>query len=367
MKITVELIREKLSALQHPAKEADIVSLGMVQRVSVKENRIEVMLAFEKATDPFMGSIEKAVKNLISELAPETQVVVGSSVLKQPAPKKEPESQPAGIKNIIAVASGKGGVGKSTIAANLAVALAADGYTVGLVDADIFGPSIPKMFGIENAHPDTIEKDGRQMMVPVEKFGIKLLSVGFFVEPDSALVWRGPMASGALKQLITEAEWGNLDYLIVDTPPGTSDIHLTLVQTVAVTGALIVSTPQQVALADARKGINMFRSKGIDVPVLGLVENMSWFTPAELPENKYFIFGKEGCKKLSDELGIPLLGQIPLVQSVCESGDNGRPDIALSHSQLGEAFRNLAAETVKQIEMRNVNIAPTKIVEIKHQ
>ncbi|NLA23549.1 MAG: Mrp/NBP35 family ATP-binding protein [Bacteroidales bacterium] len=368
MKITVEQIREQLANVKHPEKNSDIISLNMVQGVFVKGNDIEVMLSFEKPNDPFMGTLEKSVKDLLTKFAgSDYQVFVGSSIPKKQTPQMQPEIQPAGIKNIIAVASGKGGVGKSTIAANLAVALAADGHSVGLIDADIFGPSVPKMFGLEDAKPEVVEKDGKQLMLPIQKFGIKILSVGFYVEPDSALIWRGPMASNAFKQLIQDADWGELDFLIIDTPPGTSDIHLTMVQNLAITGAVIVSTPQQVALADARKGINMFRSKDINVPVLGLVENMSWFTPEELPENKYYIFGKEGAKNLAEEFNIPLLAQIPLVQSVCESGDSGQPITALTHTALGEAFRNLAIETMKQVDERNLNIEPTKIVEIKHE
>jgi len=365
MEITVDSLKEQLSQIQYPDKNTDIVSLGMVQRISVKEYKIEITLVFDKATDPFMGSIEKKCSEKISHFCGnEYSVNVGSSVKKHAAPPKAIKSAALNVKNIIAVASGKGGVGKSTIASNLAVALSIDGYKVGLLDADIFGPSIPKLFGLEGYTPSVEKIDGKEMIVPAEKFGVKILSVGFFVDPDSALIWRGPMASGALKQLITDVAWGELDFLIVDTPPGTSDIHLTLVQTVAVTGAVIVSTPQQVALADARKGISMFRSENINVPVIGLVENMSWFAPAELPENKYYIFGKEGCKKLAEELHIPLLAQIPLVQSICEAGDSGKPDHALGHSALAEAIRNMASETVHQIEQRNANLPPTQIVEI---
>ena len=266
------------------------------------------------------------------------------------------------VKNVIAVSSGKGGVGKSTVAANLAVALSKLGYKVGLLDADIFGPSVPKMFQVEDARPYAEIVDGRDLIVPIEKYGIELLSIGFFVDPDQATLWRGGMASNALKQLVGDAKWGDLDYFILDTPPGTSDIHLTLLQTLAITGAVIVSTPQQVALADARKGINMYMNDKVNVPILGLVENMSWFTPAELPENKYYIFGKEGTKKLAEELNVPLLGQIPIVQSICENGDKGTPVALDENSVTGQAFLELARNVVAQTEKRNAELAPTQIV-----
>ena len=268
------------------------------------------------------------------------------------------------VKNIIAVSSGKGGVGKSTVAANLAVALAAEGYKVGLVDADIFGPSIPKMFGCEEAQPYMEQIDGKDFIVPVEKYGVKLLSIGFFVDPASATVWRGPMASNALKQMVEQGFWDELDYMLIDLPPGTSDIHLTLVQTVALTGAIVVSTPQQVALADAIKGINMFESPGIQVPVLGLVENMAWFTPAELPDHKYYIFGREGAKQLAEQRGLRLLGEIPVVQSICDGGDAGKPVALNADSITGTAFRQLADEVVKAVEE---NHDPAKRVRVTRQ
>ena len=269
------------------------------------------------------------------------------------------------VKNIIGISSGKGGVGKSTVAANLAVALAKLGYKVGLLDADIFGPSMPKMFQVEDARPYAEQIDGRDLIIPIEKYGIKLLSIGFFVDPDQATLWRGGMASNALKQLIGDANWGELHYFILDTPPGTSDIHLTLVQTLAITGAVIVSTPQQVALADARKGINMYTNDKVNVPILGLIENMSWFTPAELPENKYYLFGREGAKQLAEDMNVPLLGQIPIVQSICENGDKGTPAALDETTITGRAFLELAENVVKQTEKRNAEQAPTHIVELK--
>jgi ATP-binding protein involved in chromosome partitioning len=270
-----------------------------------------------------------------------------------------------GVKNVIAISSGKGGVGKSTVSANLAVALAGMGFRVGLLDADIFGPSMPKMFQVENERPYAESVNGRDMIAPVEKYGVKLLSMGFFIDPDQATVWRGGMASNALKQLIADGNWGELDYLLIDLPPGTSDIHLTIVQTVALTGAVVVSTPQQVALADARKGINMFVNEKVNVPILGLVENMAWFTPAELPQNKYYIFGREGVKLLAEQMNVPLLGQIPIVQSICDAGDAGTPVALDTDSITGRAFMQLAAALVRQVDKRNIEAAPTKIVDVK--
>ena len=271
------------------------------------------------------------------------------------------------VKNIIAVSSGKGGVGKSTVSANLAIALARLGYKVGLLDTDIFGPSMPKMFGVEDERPYAIDKDGRQLIVPVERYGVKLLSIGFFVDPDTATLWRGGMATSALKQLIADADWGDLDYFILDTPPGTSDIHLTLLQTLAITGAVIVSTPQKVALADARKGIDMYENDKVNVPILGLVENMAYFTPAELPENKYYIFGKDGASNLAKEKKVPLLAQIPIVQSICEGGDNGEPAATKVDSVMGQAFLSLAQAVVTVVNRRNKELAPTKIVDVNNE
>ncbi|MGD2034389.1 MAG: Mrp/NBP35 family ATP-binding protein, partial [Bacteroidales bacterium] len=277
-------------------------------------------------------------------------------------PKQEDTPLPL-VKNIIAIASGKGGVGKSTVAANLAIAFANTGATVGLIDADIFGPSIPKMLGLENERPGVTNVRGKDLLVPLEKHGVKVLSIGFFVDPQDATVWRGPMASNALKQLMTDANWEELEYLFVDLPPGTSDIHLTLVQSVAVTGAIIVSTPQDIALADVIKGVNMFRNQTINVPVLGLIENMSWFTPEELPDHKYYIFGKEGGVRLAKQLQIPLLGQIPLVQSIREGSDNGQP-VVMSKNIVSEAFKRIAGELRLQIIKRNTTMSATNKVEI---
>jgi ATP-binding protein involved in chromosome partitioning len=269
-----------------------------------------------------------------------------------------------GVKNLIAIASGKGGVGKSTVAVNLAIALAKTGAKVGLIDADIFGPSIPKMFGAEDIKPSGVRVDGKERIQPISKFGVSFLSIGFFVATEDAVIWRGPMASNALKQLITDGNWGTLDYLLFDLPPGTSDIHLTLVQTVPVSGAIIVTTPQNVALADVIRGVNMFKGKGVDVPVLGLIENMAWFTPEELPENKYYIFGKEGGVKLAQKLELPLLGQIPIVQGIRESGDSGNPAAFDENSEVGKAFAEIAANVIRETDKRNANLDPTKKVKV---
>ena len=270
-----------------------------------------------------------------------------------------------GVKNIIAIASGKGGVGKSTVAVNLAVALAKTGATVGLIDADIFGPSIPLMFGEEEAHPEIEVVEGREMIVPVEKYGVKILSIGFFGAKENALIWRGPVASNALKQLIVQGLWGELDYMLIDLPPGTSDIHLTTVQTIPVTGSVIVTTPQDVALADVIKGVSMFKSKSIDVPVLGIIENMSWFTPEELPDNKYYIFGKDGGKNMAQYMEIPFLGQIPIVMSIREGGDSGVPVAWNENSVAGKSFIELAHNVIQQLEYRNANLKPTERVHVK--
>jgi ATP-binding protein involved in chromosome partitioning len=359
-------ILNALSKIIHPDRKKDIVSLGMITEVESGENGISITLSPEKSNDPFISSIRSTIVRtlkevlgadaVINEINVKPKVIVGKQVEK-------PHDVLPGVSNIIAVASGKGGVGKTTIAVNLAVSLSRMGYKTGLLDADIFGPSVPKMFNEEKYRPEVRREKDTDHIIPLMKFGVKVLSTGFFVDPADAVIWRGPMASNFLKQLITLGDWGQLDFLLVDLPPGTSDIHLTLVQEVPVTGAIIISTPQEVALADAVKGIAMFRSNKIDVPVLGLVENMSWFTPAELPENKYYIFGKEGCMKLAEKMKIPLLGQIPIVQGICEGSDNGEP-VALGDSISGKAFLSLAVELVKRVGERNKDHRPTVKLEI---
>lgn len=355
---------DALATVRYPGTGKNLVEADMVaDNLRIDGMTVSFSLTFEKPTDPFMKSMVKAAETAIhTYVSPEVEVTITTESRQAARPevgKLLPE-----VKNVIAVSSGKGGVGKSTVAANLAVALAKMGYKVGLLDADIFGPSVPKMFQVEDAKPYSENIGGRDLIVPVEKYGLKLLSIGFFVRPDQATLWRGGMASNALKQLVGDAAWGELDYFILDTPPGTSDIHLTLLQTLAITGTVIVSTPQQVALADARKGVDMYTNDKVNVPILGLVENMAWFTPAELPENKYYIFGKEGCKQLAEELDVPLLGQIPIVQSICENGDKGTPVALDENSVTGRAFLQLAAAVVRQVDKRNVEMAPTQIVEV---
>lgn len=325
---------------------------------------VSVVLEFPRDTDPFLKSTVKAAEAAIKYHCGKDVVVDIQTEFKS-KPRPEVGKLLPQVKNVVAVSSGKGGVGKSTVSANLAIALARLGYKVGLLDADIFGPSMPKMFKVEDARPYAVNVDDRDLIEPIEAYGVKLLSIGFFVSPETATLWRGGMASNALKQLIADADWGELDYLILDTPPGTSDIHLTLLQTLAITGAIIVSTPQQVALADARKGIDMYRNEKVNVPILGLVENMAWFTPAELPENRYYIFGKEGCKQLAEDMQVPLLAQIPLVQGICDSGDQGTPAALNSDTATGLAFINLAQSVVTVVNKRNRELPKTQIVGIK--
>ncbi|MBD8040691.1 Mrp/NBP35 family ATP-binding protein [Phocaeicola sp. Sa1CVN1] len=362
MTLYPKLILDALATVRYPGNGKNIVEAEMVaDNMRIDGMKVSFSLVFEKPTDPFMKSVVKSAETAIHTYVSKDVEVTITTESRQAA-RPEPGKMLPQVNNVIAVSSGKGGVGKSTIAANLAVALSKLGYKVGLLDADIFGPSVPKMFQVEDARPYAETIGGRDLIVPIEKYGIKLLSIGFFVDPDQPTLWRGGMASNALKQLVGDADWGDLDYFVLDTPPGTSDIHLTLLQTLAITGAVIVSTPQEVALADARKGINMYMNDKVNVPILGLVENMSWFTPAELPENKYYLFGKEGTRRLAEELHVPLLGQIPIVQSICEHGDEGTPVALDDDSVTGQAFLELARNVVAQTEKRNAELAPTEIV-----
>src|SRR5574344_29831 len=365
MTIYPKLITDALATVTYAGTKKNLVESNMVaEDIRIDGMSVSFTLIFDRPTDPFLKSTVKAAEAAIHyHVGKDVQVTINVETVKQARPevgKLLPQ-----VKNIIAVSSGKGGVGKSTVAANLAIALARLGYKVGLLDADIFGPSVPKMFNIEKERPMAVQKDGRDLIQPIEKYGIKGLSIGFFVNPDTATLWRGGMASNALKQLIGDADWGELDYFVLDTPPRTSDIHLTLLQTLAITGAVIVSTPQNVALADARKGIDMYQNDKVNVPILGLVENMAWFTPAELPENKYFIFGKDGCKNLAKEMNVPLLAQIPIVQSICESGDAGEPAAVKVDTASGQAFLAFAQAVVTETNKRNREKQPTKIVDIK--
>ena len=368
MAIYPQLIIDALKNVRYPGTGQDIVTAGMVaDDIRIEGMKVSFSLVTEKVNDPFIRSLVKMAEQAILSLDKEIDIVGNIAVKSKQAPKPALPDLLPGVKNIIAVASGKGGVGKSTVCTNLAVALAQKGYKVGLLDADIFGPSVPKMLNVENSAPNLEKKDGRDLIIPIENYGVKMLSIGFFVNRDDAVVWRGAMASNALKQLIGDADWGELDYFLIDFPPGTSDIHLTLVQTIAITGAVIVSTPQEVALADARKGISMFTGDKVNVPILGLVENMAWFTPAELPENKYYIFGKEGCKRLAEEQGYELLGQIPVVQSIREGGDDGKPVALNRDSVTGMAFSELADKVIASVDKRNSELPETHIVEVKRK
>lgn len=375
MTLYPRLIQEVLATVRYPGNGKSLIENDMLaDNIRIDGNKVSFSLIFDKPTDPFIKSVVRSAEATLKQaLGPELEIEGNIRVeYRKPAAPK-PEKPLPGVKNIIGVSSGKGGVGKSTVAANLAVALAAKGYKVGLLDADIFGPSIPKMFGVEGEQLYMVNQEGRDWIEPVEKYGIKMLSIGFVVDRDKPVLWRGGMASNALKQLITDAYWGELDYFLIDMPPGTSDIHLTLVQTLPITGAVVVSTPQEVALADARKGIAMFRQDQINVPVLGIVENMAWFTPAPHPDEKYYIFGKEGAKRLAEEMDTPLLAQIPLVADICESGDAGAPSsISLtagldgttaSASPQAVAFGRLAERVVEECERRNQELPPTETVQ----
>lgn len=350
-------INNALRNVLFPGSDKNIVDLDMVQGIRITGNEVAFTLVFQRSNDPNVPVVKSLCVQALKKYVDKDIQVAGNITVRSVHDMERPVLP--GVKNIVAVASGKGGVGKSTVSVNLAVALAQTGATVGLIDADIFGPSVPKMFAEEDAQPMGEKVGNRDMILPVEKYGVKLLSIGFFVNPNDAVVWRGPMASNALKQLIVDAKWGPLDYLLIDLPPGTSDIHLTLMQTVPVTGAVIVTTPQDVALADVIKGVNMFRGKSVDVPVLGIVENMSWFTPEELPENRYYIFGKDGGKKMAEELGLPLLGQIPIVQGIREGGDNGLPAAIGDNPLTVSAFKELAAGVETAVAQRNNEQPPT--------
>lgn len=361
--ITKEQVLAALGNVDDPDLKKDLVTLNMITDVAIEGKKVSFTVVLTTPACPMKELIHNACVNAIKyyvDQDAEVEVTMTANVNSGRVTERE---MLPGVKNIIAIASGKGGVGKSTVAANLAVALAQTGAKVGLIDADIYGPSQPIMFGVEHERLFVKEMDGRQVMEPIEKYGVKLLSIGFLTDPNQAIVWRGPMASKALKQLFADADWGELDYMLIDLPPGTGDIHLTLVSAVPVTGVVIVSTPQNVALADARKGIGMFVMPAINVPVLGLVENMAYFTPAELPENKYFIFGKDGCKNLAEELNIPFLGQIPLVQSVCESGDSGKPIVLDDSNPATIAFYAMARNVAQQVSIRNAHYKPTEPVQ----
>ena len=361
MELTKENLLKALSKVIDPDLKKDLVTLGMIQNIHIGDGKVAFDVVLTTPACPLKEVIKKDCEDKIQEHLGDVKSVI--NMTSNVTTKRDDGPILPGVKNIIAVSSGKGGVGKSTVASNLAVALARTGADVGLIDADIFGPSIPTMFNCEFEQPGIVQEDGKNKIVPIQQYGVKLISIGFLTNSEDAVVWRGPMASSALRQFISDAKWGDLDYLLIDLPPGTSDIHLTLVQAVPVTGAVVVTTPQKVALADAQKGISMFKQPQINVPILGLVENMAWFTPEELPENKYFIFGEGGGKKLSEKNEIELLGQIPIVQSIREGGDNGYPS-ALKDGELSDAFNELAKNVAQQIAIRNASVPETKKVEV---
>ena len=369
MKLTKEVV---IAALQHitlPNENQNIVDSGAIKNIQLFGSDVELDVEIKNPTLQYKKKVEVDCLKAIHEHAYEKSKVKVNLIVNAPVNEKENKIKGnpiPGVKNIIAVSSGKGGVGKSTIAANLAVGLSDLGCKVGVIDADIYGPSMPIMFGLEGETPTTVNVDGKSKIKPLESYGVKLLSIGFFAQSQQAVVWRGPMASKALNQLLWDTHWGELDYLVVDLPPGTGDIHLSLVQSIPLTGAVVVSTPQHIALADAQKGVNMFRMDSIDVPVLGMVENMSYFTPEELPDNKYYIFGKEGAKGLAKQMDIDLLAEIPIVQSIREAADAGRPAILQGATPIAIELLNMAKNVVASIEKRNVALPPTSAVQTTH-
>jgi ATP-binding protein involved in chromosome partitioning len=350
MQLNKEQVLQALGNVEEPDLKKDLVTLNMIQDIHIDGNKLSFSVVLTTPACPLKGLIENACRNAISYfISPEVEVTV--NMTSQVTTLKN--TGVPGVKNIIAVASGKGGVGKSTVAANLALGLSALGAKVGLIDADIYGPSVPIMFGLQGAKPNATQENGKTRIEPIEKYGIKLLSIGFFTDPNQPVPWRGPMVSTAVKQLFNDADWGDLDYLVVDLPPGTGDIHITVTQSFPITGAVIVTTPQDVALADAKKGVGMLMMESINVPILGVIENMSYFTPAELPENKYYIFGQGGGSKLANLIGAPFLGEIPLVKSISESGDAGMPVVLTGDGIMDKAFTHIAERVAQQIAINN--------------
>jgi ATP-binding protein involved in chromosome partitioning len=362
--MTETAVLQALSNVQEPDLGKDLVTLNMIKDISIDGNKVSFTIVLTTPACPMKDMMRTASENAIKFLVNKEADITVNFTSNTTTNRKDDKAVLGGVKNIIAVVSGKGGVGKSTVSANLALALAEGGASVGLMDADIYGPSVPIMFGMRGERPMMKEHEGKGLIVPMKQHGISLMSIGFLVDEKNAVVWRGPMASSAIKQFVTDVDWGELDYLVIDMPPGTGDIHLTLMQTVPVTGVVIVTTPQDVALADAKKGIAMFGQAQINVPIIGLVENMAYFTPAELPNNKYYLFGKEGGKRLADEYDLSFLGQIPLVQSIREGGDSGVPSMAGDDEISKKAFRDFTSATVRNIAMRNANMPKTQLISV---
>ncbi|HEY0677680.1 MAG TPA: Mrp/NBP35 family ATP-binding protein [Chitinophagaceae bacterium] len=365
--MTPEQVIDALRNVQEPDLGKDIVTLNMVKDVKISGNEVSFTVVLTTPACPLKDLIRSACVNAVKLLVDKSASVTVNFTANTTSKRNDSGALLPNVKNIIAVVSGKGGVGKSTVAANLALAFAEGGARVGLMDADIYGPSVPIMFGVRGERPKMMNVGDKGMIVPLERFGIKLMSIGLLVDEKNAVVWRGPMASSAIKQFVTDVHWGDLDYLVIDMPPGTGDIHLTLVQTVPVTGVVVVTTPQDVALADAKKAIAMFGQAQINVPIIGLVENMSYFTPAELPESKYYIFGREGGRKLAEEYEIPFLGQIPLVQSIREGGDIGIPIMKSDDHASKKAFGEFAGNAARSIAMRNANMKTGEVAEVVEQ
>lgn len=362
--ITKEAVMAALSNVQEPDLGKDLVTLNMVQDVAIEGKNVSFTVVLTTPACPLKEMIEKACVNAIHILVDKEAIVKVNLTANVNSNRKDSKTVLPGVKNIIMVASGKGGVGKSTVAVNLALGLAQEGARVGLLDADIYGPSVPIMLGLRDERPKMMNIEGKGMIVPLERYGIKAMSIGMLIDEKQAVIWRGPMASSALKQFISDVYWEELDYLIIDLPPGTGDVHLTLVQAVPVTGAVIVSTPQAVAAADAKKAIMMFRQPQINIPILGIVENMAYFTPAELPENKYYIFGKGGARQMAEQFELPFLGEIPIVQSIREGGDKGIPAVIDDEPVSRKAFTELAQHVAQNIAIRNANLEPTKVVQM---
>jgi len=366
MRITKQAVIESLKTISLPGEGGNIVDQGVVSNIMIFGDQIDIDLQLQNPSLQARKKLEVTLlKTLHEQVYEKAKIKINTKVLTPQKPEVPIKGKPLeGIENVIAISSGKGGVGKSTITANLAVTLAQMGCKVGILDADIYGPSIPTMFDMEGARPLSVQIEGKSKMEPIENYGVKVLSIGFFIKPDQAVVWRGPMAAKALNQMIFDAAWGNLDFLLIDLPPGTGDIHLSIVQSLPLNGAVVVSTPQNIALADAKKGIAMFEQDSINVPVLGIIENMSYFTPAELPDNKYYIFGKKGAEYLAKDKNVPFLGALPLVQSIREAADVGRPAVLQKEGNLADHFNEITKKLVSQILYRNQNLPPTKAVEI---